>query len=179
MKFQSLFRLLLLAVLLIGSFSVQAKAYRIELLAFAVGDQNTGEYWPANPGSPNRAKAQAVLTGSGDHGKATRLDRTLLRLGPEAYTVRKKGMPPVMHIGWMQSVRSRSKKDWFWLESGDLSGLVSVTVGRYLHLDLDLIYNNRGRPVRIKTHRRMRSNELHYLDHPLLGVLAEIRPVSQ
>jgi hypothetical protein len=30
----------------------------------------------------------------------------------------------------------------------------------------------------IKTHRRMRSGELHHLDHPLLGVLIQVKPVE-
>jgi hypothetical protein len=34
------------------------------------------------------------------------------------------------------------------------------------------------RTVNIKQRRRMRSNELHYIDHPLLGLLIKISPVE-
>jgi hypothetical protein len=31
----------------------------------------------------------------------------------------------------------------------------------------------------IKFHRRMRSKELHYLDHPLVGILVMAKPVEK
>ena len=30
----------------------------------------------------------------------------------------------------------------------------------------------------LKVHRKMRSKELHYIDHPLFGILVEIRPAQ-
>ena len=30
----------------------------------------------------------------------------------------------------------------------------------------------------LKIHRKMRSKELHYIDHPLFGILVEIRPAQ-
>ncbi|HEY3486626.1 MAG TPA: CsiV family protein, partial [Gammaproteobacteria bacterium] len=32
--------------------------------------------------------------------------------------------------------------------------------------------------INIKSHRRMRSGELHHLDHPLLGILIQVKPVE-
>lgn len=77
-----------------------------------------------------------------------------------------------------------------------LDGTVSVVLGRFLHINTDLIFRHpvadptphQGEQVpsaphlvdfRIRLHRRMRSGELHYLDHPLLGILVEITPVQQ
>jgi len=77
----------------------------------------------------------------------------------------------------------------------ELDGTVKVVLGRYLHVYTDLVYrrpyslgatstsNSLDRNLvladfAIKTHRKMRGKELHYLDHPLLGVLVEIRPVE-
>ncbi len=77
-----------------------------------------------------------------------------------------------------------------------VDGTVKVVLGRYLHVYTDLIFRE---PImgeieqsdgqvrhttyladyRIRTHRRMRSQELHYLDHPLLGILVEITPISE
>ena len=31
----------------------------------------------------------------------------------------------------------------------------------------------------INSHRRMRSKELHYIDHPLVGILIQINPVEK
>jgi hypothetical protein len=59
-----------------------------------------------------------------------------------------------------------------------LDGTVRVYLARYLHADVDLIYHRRGieTPFRLDTSRRMRSGELHYLDHPVFGVLIKVIP---
>jgi hypothetical protein len=69
-----------------------------------------------------------------------------------------------------------------------VDGLVRVTVERYLHLDLDLRLHlpanttqamslEYGVPeIRLRQQRRMRSKELHYIDHPRFGVIALITP---
>lgn len=77
----------------------------------------------------------------------------------------------------------------------EIDGTVKIVLGRYLHVYTDLAYrrpfnisvdsedNPLGREhiladFAIKSHRKMRSKELHYIDHPLLGILVEIRPVE-
>lgn len=79
----------------------------------------------------------------------------------------------------------------------ELDGTVKVVLGRYLHVFTDLIYrrpvdkNVSAEPVTdvsehgrvlanfpLKIHRKMRSKELHYIDHPLFGILVEIRPAQ-
>ena len=80
----------------------------------------------------------------------------------------------------------------------ELDGTVKVVLGRYLHVFTDLVYR---RPLAkdtdtepaapdplghdrvladfpLKAHRKMRSKELHYIDHPLFGILVEIRPAE-
>jgi hypothetical protein len=85
-----------------------------------------------------------------------------------------------------------------------LEGHVAVTVGRYLHLAATLWYHadnlglapvplpisilaNRAQPpsqVDARLHmvlhesRRMRSGDLHYLDHPKFGVIVRIDPIE-
>jgi hypothetical protein len=84
-----------------------------------------------------------------------------------------------------------------------LEGVIAVTLGRYLHFQTNLSYTEPGMglepmglvlnpdgsstPARspAQTHpvmtmnqsRRMRSEEIHYLDHPKLGVIVRIDPV--
>lgn len=70
-----------------------------------------------------------------------------------------------------------------------LEGLITVELGRYLHINFDLKYKRDLAPVQgvmstsslntykdikyypVKMHRRMRSKEIHYIDHPLIGIL--------
>ncbi len=79
----------------------------------------------------------------------------------------------------------------------ELDGTVKVALGRYLHVYTDLVYREQvsashaAQPgkherqpasalyqYRVQNQRRMRSRELHYLDHPLVGVLVRITPVE-
>ncbi|HSH42768.1 MAG TPA: CsiV family protein [Arenicellales bacterium] len=76
-----------------------------------------------------------------------------------------------------------------------LEGTLIVYRARYLHLLADLVYQERlgpsaensphgedsgivYQPIRMQQSRRMRSNDLHYLDHPRLGIIARISPVE-
>lgn len=63
-----------------------------------------------------------------------------------------------------------------------LGGSVSLTASRYLHLDVDLQYlrppGAGARAYRLREQRRMRRDELHYLDSALIGVLARVQRVD-
>jgi hypothetical protein len=85
---------------------------------------------------------------------------------------------------------------WATKEAGVLEGKVKVILARYLHVDVDMIFqaealqasdiytiddsiNEEIKPVvyRLKqSRRRMRSRELHYIDNPVLGMLVLITP---
>lgn len=71
-----------------------------------------------------------------------------------------------------------------------ITGNIKITLGRYLHFYSDLIYQkpttglsplhnlkSETKDYLIKTHRRMRSKEIHYIDHPLVGMLILATPV--
>jgi hypothetical protein len=87
-----------------------------------------------------------------------------------------------------------------------ISGTVKIVLARYLHFYSKLRYQRIGEDIEgkasetsqseeavsqnpeneitainsypIETHRRMRSKELHYIDHPLVGILIQINPVD-
>ena len=94
------------------------------------------------------------------------------------------------HLSWLQNVPERDKPLSIMVAKTDanLAGFVSVTIGRYLHFEADLWTtlerNDDLAPppdnqfVALRESRRMRSNELHYLDHPALGVITKISPYS-
>ncbi len=80
-------------------------------------------------------------------------------------------------------------------EVRELDGTLNIVIGRYIHLYTDLVYRlPRSNPMElrdalnrdqilvdytIKSHRRMRSKELHYIDHPLVGILIEATPIDE
>ncbi len=79
-----------------------------------------------------------------------------------------------------------------------LDGTIKLHLGRYLHLETDLLYRSHQPPAaplvnntflmsinevkppptqfRMQQTRRLRSGELHYLDHPMFGMLILITP---
>ena len=77
----------------------------------------------------------------------------------------------------------------------ELAGTIRVVITRYLHVYTDLVYRlPRTNPIAhedalqrehvlvdyaVNSHRRMRSRELHYIDHPLVGILVEATPIEE
>lgn len=81
-----------------------------------------------------------------------------------------------------------------------LDGTVKIILGRFLHAEVDLTYQDNHPPAevsgvsvpdnmktletksapvfRLKQTRKMRSKEIHYLDSPVLGMLVYIRPLE-
>lgn len=78
-----------------------------------------------------------------------------------------------------------------------LTGTLTISVNRYLHLDTDLYFrpgqtapeetetlgfldmfagDEAPRIFRMHQSRRMRSNEIHYLDHPRFGLIVQVTP---
>ncbi|MBI5451737.1 MAG: hypothetical protein HY940_10320 [Gammaproteobacteria bacterium] len=74
-----------------------------------------------------------------------------------------------------------------------VEGTIKLSAGNYLHLDLDLLFSvplpvaadadaaGTTAPLprdvyRLTQHRRIKSNELNYFDHPMFGALVMVRP---
>jgi hypothetical protein len=106
---------------------------------------------------------------------------------------------PLYHVAWRQQVVDPKQAQSLYLylppESGEpgptnppkLEGTLKVGVKRYLHLETDLLLRlpitaadgddyfmgPAFRSYRMQSSRRMRSGKLHYLDHPVLGILVQ------
>ena len=79
-------------------------------------------------------------------------------------------------------------------EANNIHGTIKIVLGRYLHIYTDMVYQQplqdevpeyldeivaQHKEYPINFHRRMRSKELHYLDHPLVGILVMAMPVKK
>ena len=62
-----------------------------------------------------------------------------------------------------------------------LIGGIKVWVGRFLHFDTRLAYTpaNGNVSYKFESERRMRSRQLHYIDHSRVGILVKIFPVDE
>ncbi|MFA5627702.1 MAG: CsiV family protein [Thiohalomonadaceae bacterium] len=107
----------------------------------------------------------------------------------------------LLHKAWRQPGKPKEQALPVYIHSGNsnneelprLEGYVRLILTRYLHLETDLQYRSHGisqrsensfysavtatEPIyKITETRRMRSNELHYIDHPMFGILALVTP---
>lgn len=106
---------------------------------------------------------------------------------------------PLYHVAWRQQVVDPAQAQSLYLylppDAGatgpgnppKLEGTLKIGVKRYLHLETDLLlrlpmtaddgdayFMGPGvRSYRLQATERMRSGKLHYLDHPVLGVLVQ------
>ena len=74
------------------------------------------------------------------------------------------------------------------LEAPAMDGSLKLSKERFLQLDLELLYHypvsmSSEEPVAsdgllLQTRRKLRPNDLNYLDHPVIGVLAQITPME-
>lgn len=114
---------------------------------------------------------------------------------------RSRNYRPHLHIAWRQQMTSPERAQLLYLElpqktdskaggqaPAKIEGTLKVGVKRYLHLETDLLlrrlkmpdqddrqsglrFGPYYQPYRLKALRRMRSGDLHYIDHPVIGVL--------
>ena len=118
-----------------------------------------------------------------------------LSLSKEVRQLRRNGFNINHHGKWTQRVPSRETPQKALIQLGHqagnqfpVEGYLSLTKARYLHFEAKLwlsIINDELSPTSndkppyalLNESRRMRSNELHYLDHPLFGLLVRIKPL--
>lgn len=168
------------------------------------------ELWPADPGEPSLQGAiELSHSHEGDSGGTPHAFRLVNRseLSLVAVWNKLRGSAryrPFLHAGWrlpgLPSSAARPAHVSAHLVDGRsdaaqvaerpaVHGTVTVSLGRYLEVAVDLLYH---RPTsdetalppaapsrfRLVAERRMRSGELHYIDHPLFGVLMQITPLQ-
>ncbi|HEY0721462.1 MAG TPA: CsiV family protein [Gammaproteobacteria bacterium] len=197
--------LLLLLTSLFASSALQAAPawYEIEIIVFAHARESyrDSEYWKQDLPQPQFDSAR-ILTPPGSAGGGFQaLDPSRYRLQGEWNRLQNSSeYRPLLHTAWRQPGLSREQAVGVLVESGaasatlggakPLSGVIKVGLSRYLHLDANLLYRlprkagAEGKEnevpfdtFQLSESRRMRSKEIHYLDHPMFGVIALITPL--
>lgn len=185
---------LLVLLLLLPTLPARADTWRVDLIVFRfLSSVDERGRLPQAPGereaielddSARLSAAGITVLPDSDFGMGAQWDR--LRASPQ--------FRPLIKLAWTQNdppaengprlrLRSGQKlqlKDQQGLgerEFNEVDGSVALHLGRYLHLDTDLLYTVGGEPAqtwRLQESRRMRSEELHHLDSPRLGVLVRV-----
>lgn len=98
--------------------------------------------------------------------------------------------PILYNVQWVQPVYSQKHHIPLYFESSqshlnqpELKGIMDLHVARYLHAKFHMNYlpesaDSYEDMISLESARRMRSKEVHYLDHPLVGVLLRMLPVE-
>ena len=92
-----------------------------------------------------------------------------------------------VHVGRSLDGSEARAAEGIGAERSSVHGTMTVSLARYLQVDVDLLYHrpessesaaSSSAPTRFRivSERRMRSGELHYIDHPLFGVLILLTP---
>ncbi len=98
---------------------------------------------------------------------------------------RSRDFRPLLLSGWTQHALASGETGWVPVrgtaEDGTrIEGKARLNVSRYLHLrlEIDAVIPDKGE-FRLAQSRRIKSGELHYFDHPELGVLVRVIPEPQ
>lgn len=183
-----LIALALIAVSLPGL--AQASQYRVDVIVFmdngGVGDERPIPAQAVNSSRAINTDAASRLAASG----ITVLPASSFGLESEWLHLRNtRRFRPVIKLSWVQNGTSSgiplsiSEGASVALAGGSqistVSGHIALYTGTFLHLDADLAYTFDGADgtpasYRLDEVRRVKFNELHYIDSPRLGVLARV-----
>ena len=186
------FCLTLLTLLFAGMISGQeaARQFDVELVIFAhLNAYDGGEVWPVGE---SRSLSRSAWDESPVTGNWTRLQDSGRKLTAVANALQRSGSyRPLAHLRWRQPVLAPAAARAIDIgallgdRTANLSGTLRLSVARYLHLETDLrladtraAYEQDLPLYRLQQSRRMRSGELHYIDHPRFAVLALITPYT-
>jgi len=157
-----------LLTLCTGSALPQSPAlYTVEIVVF----RNAGDA-AALPASG----APGVVAAPTGEIEATPVAATRLVSATSKLRNRSSGFRVLAHTAWMQAPagwNSRRGVSASQLGLADgITGKVILERGQYLHFGVDLTIEDGGKRYRIEEVRQVKPNQIHYLDHPSVGVLA-------
>ena len=167
-----------------------AQSYDVEIVVFAYrhpGDN--GEQWPAS--LPEEAGPAAIYSSD----QASELPVGAYRLNRISNGLRQSSAYAVLfHKAWRQPAYDSANAVGFPVhtaaDSYSIDGSVRLIRERFLHLDADLLMvsgSRRGAVIdvdapyatpqfELREKRRIKSNVVHYFDHPHFGMIALVTP---
>jgi hypothetical protein len=185
-----------------------AQWYEVEVIIFKHWEAGGADAELARGYTEAPAAERVVSLGMAADGLTPLPADALRLQGVYQVLARSQDYQPLLHVGWRQQGLGREQAPAVavpaeWVPGQEappaLYGLIKVYKERFLHAVVDLRHQRAGAqqglaevqgadgsmmviaPPPATVHqqeRRMRSGELHYLDHPSLGVLIQVTPVE-
>ena len=142
------------------------------------------------------AGVQVLTAGRAEASSIVKVNRASLAYGGLVSRMARSGQfRPLVHMGWRQPGLSKTEAVPVKVsgassaspEASEVRGTLRLYRTRYLHLEANLVLAKPGAAYAasnangatrflLRESRRMRSGELHYLDHPLFGMLVRATP---
>lgn len=175
--------LCLITILISTHLIADEKWYRVEVLVFETNDKEALS-------QPFPQASKPTFTNVIDFAQMPNEKFKLLTDGKftlaQAKAKIQKRYRLIAHKGWLQTLETKNEALGVLLHQGDLEGIVRLSGGKYLHIDTDLLLSKAVssdpslpatlQSFRLKDSSRVRINELHYIDHPLYGMIVTVTP---
>lgn len=168
----------------------ESRRYQVEVLVFLQPEGTSAERPPradpepeANPSAGLFSSAPAPLETTPALPANFAPPAVPMELQASATALGRRGYRVLWHQAWVQPVASADGLDIALLAAlgngpadPGLSGTLSLSTGRFLHLGVMLEWRRGGvLEARMDQRRRVRPDSEHYFDHPRLGVLARVK----
>lgn len=198
------FQIIVLCCLFSTGLLADERWYQIEVIVFSQNAENTEKFeqtqseleFPSNLAFLSRLE-YSLPSLLQDPVAYARVKPEDMLLNNTYYNLRRNSnYQPLLHVSWIQPAQSNRINRGVHLGATDqngaeiLDGILKLQRGHYLHLIMDMEFKpdqisstndiHFSDPViyQIKEKRRLRLNEVHYLDHPKYGVIVTIKPLQ-
>jgi len=161
--------------------------YEIEVLVFEnkLSGLEGGELWRRDADKTLNAEIAEAVTAGEKPPEDSALAAAFAKLD-------KSGQYRVLaHLRWTQTAEARSVSKPVRIKSdnAELNGAVRFYLSRFLHVDVNLtlkqedggLFNSaekEGTVFRLSEHRRIKTMDINYFDHPRFGALMRVAPGS-
>ncbi|HSG02444.1 MAG TPA: CsiV family protein [Marinobacterium sp.] len=161
--------------------------YTVELVLFKQKAPSFNEeVWPTDLPAIDFTGARLPIPNDGMPLSANEeLAKSDYGLSDEANRLARQGYEVLYHNAWLQQFNPNTQSTLMLVDPfGSFEGTVRIERQRFLHvypqvnLYTALGAEQPGSVIRLQESRRMRSQEIHYIDHPVMGMLVLFRPVK-
>jgi len=158
-----------------GPVLAEGGSYQIELIIFSQAMPNTEQF--EQPASQINWPSDLTELSAYSKPDATILDDSYAALSKDS------AYRPILHVSWIQPTGEGGLSAPVHIQSADgkLNGYLQMQHEQSLQMAVDLEYasnqsDSSGNSIiyRLNEKRPIKSNEIYYLDHPKLGVIAKI-----
>lgn len=161
--------------------------YEIEILVFEnkLSGLESGELWKRETDKALNTEIAAAVSAGEKPPVDSALAAALAKLvNSGQYRV-------LAHLRWTQTAEAKSVANPVKIKSdnAELNGTVRFYLSRFLHMDVNLMLKQEGgglfsgtekegTVLRLSEHRRIKTMDINYFDHPKFGALVRVAPGS-